>query len=475
TFDVVSKEKNNNLYAVNVDTTSVALYNSPYAPEKKIEFKAVNSLGEEVTVDSYDIEVFKGKDDATGLIDAHMDGKKLVINALTTPAGTYKIDVTVSGESGNNTKEIKKSINVRVTDALAEIVSGNYSEVKEGDAVNVQLGSADGKGELKAKFSATYKVEVADLKITDVSGCDTSKQVKLAVYVNSKPIGYLTTSGVDGFTTKQDAPVADVIDKDGNAVVVVNRNLKWAIAARALANTLSTGTEAFVEDDVDLGEVNAYIYAGTKYYWDTNESGNDIYLGQDNKLEYSSKTNFESSNSRHMRALNVGGTYHIGTGLGGYTWYGDGSAKNNVAAAGTYNVVVKYGWFNADDAKKWSGKDYLNETQYSKQLGNTGKFNVSYSLTMPKVEINTSETAEHQLIADVDLVAAEDGTSVSASTADKKAVGGYQFGGADPKFAKGDKIYAIKVVDNRGRSDKKDIEGGVTINFIIEKTVKFTA
>lgn len=454
TFDVVSKEKNNNLYAVNVDTTSVALYNSPYAPKKEIAFKPVNSLGEEVTVDGYDVEVFKGKDDASSMISAKMDGNKLIINALATPAGTYKIDVTCSGESGNNTKEIKKSINVRVTDALAEVISGNAVKVSD---TTVKLGAGnttEALGQIKDKFSATYKIEVGDLKITDVSGSDTSKQVKLAVYVNSKPIDYLTTSGLAGF-----------VGSDGETE-------EWTlgdnIARRALAATLSTSDSTFYPYQVKYEELNAYIYSGTKYYW--GESSNAIYLGQNNKKEYSSKTNFESTNDLHKAALNVGGTYYINTLAGGYTWYGDGSTKNNVAAAGAYNVVVKYGWFNADDAKKYA--EASGKAQYSKQLGNTGKFNVSYSLTMPKVEINTSETAEHQLVADVDLVDAEDGSSVSASTVDKKT--GYSFGGADPKFSKGDKIYAIKVEDTRGADNKKE-PGKLTINFIIEKTVKFTA
>jgi hypothetical protein len=462
TFDVASKEFNNNLYNVEAGASSVSLYNTPYAPETKVEMKPVNSLGETVGVD-WDITVTKGKDDTDEVRAWHIveDGKdKIVINDLGASAGTYKVTVVVAGESGNNTKEITKNINVRVTDALASVIDGDWAV--SGDTI---------VGKSLAAISATYKVEVKDLKITDYQGKDDSTDVKLAVYVGGKPIGYMTTSGVDKYSDKV------------------------AIGQTVLKKTLDT------TDVIDFNAINAYVYSGSNYYNDV--VGTDLYLGNNgtdkNNMNYTTKDKAVSNNT-----IKVGGSVKIyaesGNTASEVYYYGVGNNKNNVAKAGSYNVVVKYGSNFAD----------------GKQLGNAGKINVSYSLTMPTVEYNLSEQAEVKVKSNVDLVRAEDGYSVSYSSNngtkeagtfkfDSNIVGGYKFGTAG--LSKGHKIYAVCVDDVRGgwswnanenNGDYPDwfvnwgtpgrntmmskysfaggeFQGGILIHFVIEKTSKITA
>jgi hypothetical protein len=464
TFDVASKEFNNNLYNVEAGASSVSLYNTPYAPSTKVAMKPVNSLGEKVTA-TMDFTITKGKDETDEVRAWRVDdndnpdenGANVHIDTLGATAGTYKVSVLISGESGNNTKEITKNINVRVTDALSSVMKDGKWTVS-GDTI---------LGDSLDAISATYKVEVKDLKITDYQGMDDSTDVKLAVYVGGKPVGYMRTWGVDKYS-------------DG-----------WAIGQTVLKKTMDT------TDAIDFSAVNAYVYSGSNYYNDV--VGTTLYLGNNgtdkNAMNYTTKDKAVSTNT-----IKVGGSVKIysesGNTVSEVYYYGDGNNKNNVAKAGSYNVVVKYGANFAD----------------GKQLGNAGKFNVSYSLTMPTVEYNLSEQAEVKVKSNVDLVRAEDGYSVSYSSNNgtKEAgvlkynsgiIGGYVFGTAG--LSKGSKIYAVCVDDVRGgwswnanengasgwsmgrpgdatalgkyAFNGGEYQGGVLIHFVIEKTSKITA
>jgi hypothetical protein len=463
TFDVASKEFNNNLYSVEAGASSVSLYNSPYAPSTKVAMKPVNSLGEAVST-TWDITITKGKDDSDEVRAWRVDdndnpdenGNNIHIDALGATAGTYKVAIVISGESGNNTKDITKNVNVRVTDALDSVIAGDWAV--SGDTI---LGVSE------ETISATYKVEVKDLKITDYQGMDDSTDVKLAVYVGGKPVGYMRTWGVDKYSAG------------------------WAIGQTVLQKTMDT-TEA-----IDFNGLNAYVYSGSKYFDDV--VGTSLYLGNNgtdkNDQNFGKKDEAESGNT-----IKVGGSVKIyaesGNTASEVYYYGDGNNKNNVAAAGAYNVVVKY------------GKNFTD----GKQLGNAGKFNVTYSLTMPTVEYNLSEQAEVKVKSNVDLVRAEDGYSVTyASNAGTKDVGVLKYnsaieGGYDFRTAglsKGYKIYAVCVDDVRGgwswngkengasswsmgrpgdtavvgkyAFNGGDYQGGVLIHFVIEKTSKITA
>jgi len=541
-FDVVSKEFNNNLYNVEAGSSSEALYNSPYAPTTKVAMKPVNSLGETVSVE-WDVACYKGSDSTSEIRADHIveNGEdKILIDALGAKAGTYKVEVIMTGESGNNTKEIKKNINVRVTDAISGVMADD----------NWKLLS-DGKiyGTVANEVSATYKVEVKDLKITDYQGKDLDTEVKLAVYVGSKPVGYLSS-----WSEKNED------NKDVNIKGIAGYESPNAISIATKAISKTTGVNP------DLDNIRIFVYSGAKYYWNTANvldywdredvklddgsvdgvsvkggtyvASRTMFLGQLGKNEYNKKeaisgnyaslplagkisllsAPYESSDVVYSNELvvrdDVWGVEkwakvpgYKGTTTDGKVaivndnglkrsiteygeindiyYYGDGSAKNNIASAGSYNVVIKYtDTASTGTAYRFEGDEKKGDVV--KQLGNTAKFNVTYTLTMPKVEYNTSEQATNKVVSDVDLVRADDGASVSWCSNDGKVTikyPNYTFGTGG--LSKGDKIYAVRVDDYRGgwswdAAEYSDYNGGVyegnvLIHFVIEKTTKITA
>ncbi len=436
-FDIVAKEKNNNLFDVKAGASTVNLNNSPYGCETDVVMNPVNSLGETVDGDAdslFAIEVVNSKnEDASDEVSAvpwNDNGTwKLKINALGATEKSYKVNVVVTGESGN---EKKKFVTVKVADALSGVMT-------EWDV------TADGKimGTLKkaADISATYAVETKDLFITDYQDNLVEKEVALVAKVASKPVGYLTTEGVKGF----DASIAADLEK------------------RLLSKKAK-------DDNADLYNLNVYVSVGNKYY--TRKGDGTLYLGQTNDKndrEYiTEKKAYESKN-----AIKVGQVVSLYTSDNNIKqpiyYYGDKSPKNTCATAGKYNVKVSYGAFEGGI-----------------QLG-VGSFNVSYSLTTPTYKVNDSEQAEVFVNADVDMVRDEDGASVSWTT--KKYADGYVFG--TDSLSKGDKVTAICVKDYRGgkwwsKGESSDYFGAqgygegwgepmVLINFIIEKNITIKA
>jgi hypothetical protein len=457
-FNVVSKEKNNNIYNVNAGATSVSLYNGQYGHDIEVEMKPVNSLNEEVTA-SETIEVLSGKEDASAIVKASWSNNKLKIDALGAPAGTYKVTITLTGESGSNTKDITKNVNVRVTDVLSSVYAATNENDKPAQvwAKNDTVISADPKAAVKADLSANYKIEVGNLSITDTS-CGLDTEVKLAVYVNSKPIGYFDqVAGVKGYA-------------EGTTIAkrVISKSIKDEVS----------------EANIDLGAVMAYVYSGSNYYG-ANASVQDgvLYLGQNNKAEYTTQAKAESTNTIH-----AGQKVSIfeSSNQAFVEYYGAGNQKNSCAKEGNYNVVVKYMNKFKQAPATYNSKDPYNNKLFSEgiQLGNAAKFTVSYGLTMPEVEYNPSSSAENYVTSNVDLVRAADGTSVSYATVKRDAQKTFKYADNDATFAKtslakGDSIYAVRVKDKRGDgTGDLDVEGGagkVMIHFIFEKTTKIKA
>ena len=449
-FTVTSKSINNNIYNVELGQSSVDLYNSPYSPTADVSVKAVNSVGE--TVDAvWDVNVsFKGQDtNDVGTGWTTKDGQDyLIIDALGAAAGTYRVEVTATGDLGNNTKEITKVINVKVTDALKSVCPDGWS---------VSGGEIDVKGDVAKDISATYKVETEDLYISDYKGSNLSSKARLAVYVSGKPLGYLSTGGVEGISAG------------------------WEIGAKALSKS---GAFAGDWDKVNYDLLCVYVYNGANYY--SNAKDDTLYLGQMQKSEYMAKDKMGSDTT-----IKAGGEISIFSRsdkqINEIYYYGADSSKNNIAAQGRYNVVIKYG----------------NTFDSGKQLGNTAKLLVSYDLKMPSVEYNSSEQADCYVTSDVDMVRAEDGYSVSYCAGSGNTTVKYPdyiFG--NDSLSKGDKIYAVKVDDVRGgklndaaenadpgwfsaypgaddMKNKYSFDGGknedgVLIHFVLEKIVKIT-
>ena len=450
-FTVNSKPHNNNISDVEVGETAVSLYNSPYAPTAEVKVKAVNSVGEAVDA-SWEVNTtFKGQDTSdvrTGW--ATKNGEDyLTIDALGAIAGSYRIELVATGESGSNTKDIKKVINVRVTDVLKKVYPDGWSV--SGKEVVV-------KGNVAENISATYKVEAENLYISDYKGSKLSTNAKLAVYVDGKPLGYMSNIGVEGLSAG------------------------WEVGAKALQKS---GAFAGDYSKADFDSLCAYVYNGANYY--CNVKGDTLYLGQQQKGEFTAKDKMGKDNT-----IRAGGEISLFSctdkAVNEICYYGADSTKNNVAATGGYNVVIKYG----------------STFESGKQLGNTAKIIVSYDLKMPAVEFNASEQAENYVTADVDLVRTEDGHSVSYCANNGSAAvryPDYKFGN-DP-LSKGNKIYAVKVDDVRGGNlndaaenadpgffspypgaedmrtkysfDGGLYEEGVLIHFIIERIVKITA
>ena len=450
-FTVNSKATNNNIFDVELGASSVDFYNSPYAPTKDISIKAVNSVGERVDA-VWDVNVtFKGREtNDVGTSWTTKNGEEyLTIDALGAAAGSYRVEVIATGDSGSNTKEITKVINVKVTDVLKSICPDGWS---------VSHGEIDVKGNVSDDISVTYKVETEDLFISDYKGSKLSTNAKLAVYVSGKPLGYMSTGGIEGI------------------------DAGWEIGAKALSKS---GAFSGGWEKVNYDLLCAYVYSGSNYY--TNAKNDTLYLGQMQKSEFSSKDKAGSDTT-----IKAGGEITLFSRsdkmINEIYYYGADSSKNNIAAAGRYNVVIKYG----------------TTFDSGKQLGNTAKILVSYDLKIPELECNASEQADHYVTADVDLVREEDGYSVSycsgKSTATVKYPD-YTFGNAS--LSKGDKIFAIKVDDVRGgelndgaenadpgwfgpypgAEDMKNKysfdggknENGVLVHFIIEKIIKITA
>ena len=450
-FTVDSKPYNSNIYDIEVGQTNVSLNNSPYAPSTDLAVKAVNSDGVEVDAIWETNVKFKGQDTSDVRADVSAKDGKLVatINALGAPGGTYRVELLATGEYGNDTKTVKKIINVQVTDVIRKVYPQGYSL----SGKNIAL-----KGNIADDISATYKVEVEELGITDYKGSNLSTKVRLAMYVGGKPIGYISDSGVEGFSAG------------------------WLLGGKALSRS---GAFAGDPSKVDYELLKVYVYNGSNYY--NNVDGDVLYLGQKQNTEFVTKDKLDSKST-----IKAGGEISIlsrtDKKLNEICYYGADSPKNNIAASGAYNVVIKYG----------------NSFDDGKQLGDTVKLIVKYDLKMPAVEYNTSEKAELYVTSDVDLVRADDGYSVTYCAGKGKTeikYPNYTFG--KDKLSKGDKIYAVKVDDVRGgvlsdgaenadpgwlspypgaedMKHKYSFDGGihekgVLIHFIQEKVVKITA
>ncbi len=448
-FDVSSKDFNDDINSLKLSASTISLNNSPYAPTAEVKAEAVNSNGEPVDA-TWDIAVYyKGKEtsDVKASWTQKGEDEVLTIDALGAAGGTDSVSLTATGTCGNDLKPIKKSITVRVTDVISSVYPDGWTV--KGQTIAV-------KGNVANEISATYKVETEDLYITDYKGSRLSTEVKLAVYVNGKPLGYLNAGGVDGF------------------------DCGWEIGAKALC---SSGVCSGDWNKVNFDLLNTYVYKGSSYY--TVVKDGTLYLGQDQKNEFTTKDKLtktiKAGNTVSLLSTSKDKENEI-------CYYGKDSNKNNIAAEGRYFAVIKYG-NNFDDGK---------------QVGNTAGINVSYDLTMPTVEYNASESAENYAVADVDLVRADDGYSVSYCAnngATAIRFPDYTFG--KNKLSKGNKVYAVQVDDVRGGNfgdgaehahpgwfsqypgaedmknkysfDGGQNEDGVLIHFIIEKVTKITA